>query len=75
MVQCVSYFIGTSETNWHVENFCMDIWSWFQRSPTCQEDFENIVVEINDSIEKSMSYFSSTRWILLGTVIERVLSK
>ncbi|CAF4716423.1 unnamed protein product, partial [Rotaria sp. Silwood2] len=24
---------GTTETNWHVENFCMNIWSWFQKSP------------------------------------------
>jgi hypothetical protein len=75
MPEYVCYFIGTSESNWHVENFCMDIRSWFQKSPARQEDFENIVVELNDSIEKSMLYFSCTRWILLGKVIERVLSK
>ncbi len=69
----VCYFKGTTETNWHVENFCMDIWSWFQKSPARQEDFENIVDELNDAIEKSMLYFSSTRWVLLGKVIDRGL--
>ena len=68
-------FPGTNEADWHVENFCMDVWSWFRKSPARQEDFETIVDEINDSIEKSMLYFSSTRWILLGKVIERVLSE
>jgi hypothetical protein len=51
----------------------MDIWSWFQKSPARQEDFENIVDELNDAIEKSMLYFSSTRWVLLGKVIDRGL--
>lgn len=69
------YFIGTNQAKWHVENFCMDIWCWFQKSPARQEDFENIMNEINDSIESSMLYFASTRWVLLGKVIERVLSK
>jgi hypothetical protein len=68
-------FLGTNETSWHVENFCMDICSWFQKSPARQEDFENIVDELNDSIETSMLYFTCTRWVLLGKVIERVLSK
>ena len=53
----------------------MDIWSWFQKSPARQEDFENIADELNEIIEKSVLYFSSTLWILLGKVIERVLSK
>jgi len=69
------YFLGTNETSWHVENFCMDIWSWFQKSPARQEDFENIVDELNDSIQTSMLYFTCTRWVLLGKVVERVLSK
>ncbi|CAF4493757.1 unnamed protein product, partial [Rotaria sp. Silwood2] len=66
---------GTTETNWHVENFCMNIWSWFQKSPARQEDFENIVDELNESIEKTILYFSSTRWVLLGKVIDRVLKQ
>ncbi|CAF2032970.1 unnamed protein product [Rotaria magnacalcarata] len=49
---------GTTETNWHVENFCMNIWSWFQKSPARQEDFENITDELNDAIEKTILYFS-----------------
>ncbi|CAF4690144.1 unnamed protein product [Rotaria socialis] len=52
---------GTTETIWHVENFCMNIWSWFQKSPARQEDFENIADELNDVIEKPILYFSSTR--------------
>jgi len=47
----------------------------FKDHPQRQEDFENIMNEINDSVEKSMLYFSSTRWILLGKVIERILSR
>ncbi|CAF0854255.1 unnamed protein product [Adineta steineri] len=66
---------GTTETSWHVENFCMDIWSWFRKSPARHEDFENIVDELNDSIETSMLYFTCTRWILLGKVIERILKQ
>ena len=53
----------------------MHVWSWFQKSPARQEDFENIVNELNDTTEKSMLYFSCTRWVLLGKVIERLLSK
>ncbi|CAM4988142.1 unnamed protein product [Rotaria socialis] len=49
---------GTTETIWHVENFCMNIWSWFQKSPARQEDFENIADELNDVIEKPILYFS-----------------
>ncbi|CAF2121122.1 unnamed protein product [Rotaria magnacalcarata] len=63
---------GTTETNWHVENFCMNIWSWFQKSPAREEDFENITDELNDAIEKTILYFSSTRQVLLGKVIDRV---
>ena len=69
------YIIGTSATNWHIDKFCMDVWPWFQKSPARKEDFEHIVDELNDSIENSMLYFSSTRRILLGKVIERVLSE
>ncbi|CAF1665967.1 unnamed protein product [Rotaria magnacalcarata] len=65
---------GTTETNWHVENFCMNIWSWFQKSPAQQEYFENIADELNDAIEKTILYFSSTRWALFGKVIDRVLN-
>jgi len=68
-------FLGTSESKWHVDNFCMNVWSWFRKSPARQEDFEHIVSELNDAIEKTMLYFSCTRWVLLGKVIERVLSK
>ncbi|CAF4233901.1 unnamed protein product, partial [Rotaria magnacalcarata] len=50
---------GTTETNWHVENFCLNIWSWFQKSPVRQEDFENITDELNDAIEKTILYFSN----------------
>ncbi|CAF3588591.1 unnamed protein product [Rotaria socialis] len=66
---------GTTETNWYVENFCMNIWSWFQKSPARQEDFENITNELNDAIEKTILYFSSKRWVLLGKVIDRVLKQ
>ncbi|CAF4651282.1 unnamed protein product, partial [Rotaria socialis] len=66
---------GTTETIWGVENFCMNIWSWFQKSPARQEDFENIADELNDVIEKPILYFSSTRWVLLGKVIDRVLKQ
>ncbi|CAF5215652.1 unnamed protein product [Rotaria magnacalcarata] len=66
---------GTTETNWHVENFCMNIWSWFQKSPAQQEYFENIADELNDAIEKTILYFSSTRWALFGKVIDRVLKQ
>ncbi|CAM4913675.1 unnamed protein product [Rotaria socialis] len=66
---------GTTETNWHVENFCMNIWSWFQKSLARQEDFENITNELNDAIEKTILYFSSKRWVLLGKVIDRVLKQ
>ncbi len=65
--------LGTTTSCWHIEHFCIDIWSWFRHSPARKEDFAKVADELNDTIEKNILYFVCTRWVLLGKVIDRIL--
>jgi hypothetical protein len=69
-----SLALGLSSANWHVENICTDIYSWFKQSPARKEDLVDVINEFDDLVEKTLLYFTITRWILLGKVVERVLS-
>ena len=64
--------LGISSTNWHVENICTAIYSWFKQSPARKED---LIDEFDNLVEKALLYFTITRWILLGKVIERLLGR
>ncbi|CAF2855769.1 unnamed protein product [Rotaria sp. Silwood2] len=65
---------GISSANWHVENICTEIYSWFKQSPARKEDLVDTIDEFDDLVEKTLLYFTITRWILLGKVIARVLT-
>ncbi|CAF4706914.1 unnamed protein product [Rotaria sp. Silwood2] len=69
-----SLALGISSANWHMENICTEIYSWFKQSPARTEDLIDIIDEFDNLVEKTLLYFTITRWILLGKVIARVLS-
>ena len=48
---------------------------WFHHSPARKEDFVKIANHLKDEVDKNILYFVSTRWILLGKAIDRVLRK
>jgi hypothetical protein len=58
-----------------VENICTGIYSWFKQNPARKEDLVDTIDEFDDLVEKTLLYFTITRWVLLGKVIARVLSK
>ncbi|CAF2061871.1 unnamed protein product [Rotaria magnacalcarata] len=64
---------GLSSTDWHPQNKCIDIYSWFKQSPARKQDFIDIIDDFNSLMEKTILYFTNTRWVLLGKVINRVL--
>ncbi|CAF1530611.1 unnamed protein product [Adineta ricciae] len=66
---------GLLVSKWHVENFCLDLYSWFKCSPARQEDFKNVLEEIDYLLEKTILYFSITRWVLMGKVVKRILNQ
>ncbi|CAF4586322.1 unnamed protein product [Rotaria sp. Silwood1] len=65
---------GLLSTDWHAQNKCIDLYAWFKRSPARQEDLVDIIEDFNILMEKTLLYFTSTRWVLLGKVITRVLT-
>jgi hypothetical protein len=69
----LSLALGLSSASWHIENVCIDIYSWFKKSPARKEDLIDLITEFDDLVEKTLLYFTITRWILLGKVIARVL--
>ncbi|CAF4919702.1 unnamed protein product, partial [Rotaria sp. Silwood1] len=65
---------GLSSTDWNIHNKRIDIYSWFKQSPARKEDLIDIISDCNCVIEKTILYFTNTRWVLLGKVITRVLT-
>ncbi|CAF0949463.1 unnamed protein product [Adineta ricciae] len=65
---------GLSSASWHVENVCTEIYSWFKQSPARKEDLVDTIHDFDDLMEKTLLYFTITRWVLLGKVITRVLT-
>ncbi|CAF3357733.1 unnamed protein product [Rotaria sp. Silwood2] len=66
---------GTTTSCWYIEGFCIDLWSWFRHSPARKEDFIKISEELNKTVEKNILYFVCTRWVLLGKVVDRILTQ
>ncbi|CAF2156109.1 unnamed protein product, partial [Rotaria magnacalcarata] len=66
---------GMTVSKWNVDSFCLDLYSWFKCSPARQEDFKNIIEEIDSALEKTILYFSITRWVLMGKVVNRILEQ
>lgn len=64
---------GLESAKWQIDIFCLDLYSWFKCSPARQEDFKEVIDDIDATIEKTILYFAITRWILLGKVVNRVL--
>ncbi|CAF1535172.1 unnamed protein product, partial [Rotaria sp. Silwood1] len=64
---------GLSSSDWNIHNKCIDIYSWFKQSPARKEDLIGIISDYNCVIEKTILYFTNTRWVWLGKVITRVL--
>lgn len=58
-----------------MENVCTEIYSWFKQSPARKEDLIDTINDFDDLVEKTLLYFTITRWVLLGKVISRILSK
>ncbi|CAF4107155.1 unnamed protein product [Rotaria sordida] len=46
---------GTTTSCWHVEDICIDLWSWFHYSPARKEDFVKIADDLNEAVEKKYS--------------------
>jgi hypothetical protein len=68
-----SFKNGLESSKWYIDNFCLDLYSWFKCSPARKEDFQNVVADIDSTIEKTILYFAITRWVLLGKVVNRIL--
>ncbi|CAF4012810.1 unnamed protein product [Rotaria sordida] len=66
---------GILSSKWYVDSFCLDLYSWFKCSPARQEDYKNVSEDIDSVMEKAILYFSITRWVLLGKVIDRILNQ
>ncbi|CAF2101817.1 unnamed protein product [Rotaria magnacalcarata] len=66
---------GTTTSHWYIEDFCIDVWSWFRHSLARKEDFIKISEELNETVEKNILYFVCTRWVLLGKVVNRILTQ
>ncbi|CAF4273778.1 unnamed protein product [Rotaria sp. Silwood2] len=66
---------GILSSKWYVDSFCLDLYSWFKCSPARQEVYKNVSDSIDSVMEKTILYFSITRWILLGKVIDRILNQ
>ncbi|CAF1251988.1 unnamed protein product, partial [Rotaria sp. Silwood1] len=64
---------GTTASYWHIQDFCIDIWSWFRHSPVRKEDFVKLCEELNEEVEKNILCFVCTRWVLLGKAVDQVL--
>ncbi|CAF0764829.1 unnamed protein product [Adineta ricciae] len=64
---------GMTSSKWYVDNFCLDLYSWFKCSPARQEDFQSVVDDIDSALEKTILYFCITRWVLMGKVVNRIL--
>ncbi|CAM4967600.1 unnamed protein product [Rotaria socialis] len=60
---------GLSSTSWYVENVCTDIYSWFKQSPARKEDLADVINDFGDVVEKTLLYFTITRWVLLGKFV------
>ena len=58
-----------------MENVCTEIYSWFKQSPARKEDLIDTINDFDDLVEKTLLYFTITRWVLLGKVIARILSE
>ncbi|CAF2889007.1 unnamed protein product [Rotaria sp. Silwood2] len=65
---------GLSSSDWNVQNKCIDMYSWFKQSPARKQDLIDVIDDFNCIMEKSMLYFTNTRWVLLGKVITRILT-
>ncbi|CAF4661877.1 unnamed protein product [Rotaria sp. Silwood2] len=50
------------------------MYSWFKQSPARKQDLIDVIDDFNCIMEKSMLYFTNTRWVLLGKVITRILT-
>ncbi|CAF2834584.1 unnamed protein product [Rotaria sp. Silwood2] len=57
---------GTTTSHWDVQDFCIDLWSWFHISPARKEDFVKLAEALNEAVEKNILYFVCTRWVLLA---------
>lgn len=68
-------FLGLSSTDWHPQNKCIDIYSWFKQSPARKQDLIDTIDDFNCLMEKTILYFTNTRWVLLGKVITRILGR
>lgn len=75
MIVLYSILLGLAASNWHVDNICIDVYSWFKKLPARKEDLIDIISEFEDVVEKTLLYFTITRWVLLGKVVARLLSK
>jgi len=69
------FLIGLSSSGWNIHNKCTDIYSWLKQSPARKQDLIDVIDDFNCLVEKTILYFTSTRWVLLGKVIARVLSE
>ncbi|CAF1225658.1 unnamed protein product [Rotaria sordida] len=70
-----SFRKGIKSTSWFIDESINDIWFWFSRSPARREDFVSVAISINESYSRFVNRFVETRWIEIGTVIERIVDQ
>ena len=62
--------------HWGVEEFVLDIFTWFKNFPARCEDYEVLHGAMsNDDIGKKFKRFVDNRWLSLGPVIDRILQQ
>lgn len=70
-----SFRKGIKSTSWFIDEALNDVWFWFSRSAARREDFKSVADSLNETYSRFLSRFVDTRWIEIGSVIERVVEQ
>ena len=70
-----SFRKGIKSASWSIDESINDIWFWFSRSSARREDFATVASDINETYSRFIKRFVNTRWIEIGSVIDRITEK
>lgn len=64
---------GLKSSKWHIDIFCSNLYIWFKCSSARQEDFKDIVYDIDATVEND-SLFYINKMDFLEKVVNRVVT-
>ena len=70
-----SFKIGIHSTDWTIEDLITNLVLWFRYSPSRREDYLQITKTLSNDIGKFIPHFTTTRWLEIGSVLERVIEQ